>query len=85
MSAKAKRAAVPYPVRAPMVAWYLAMLLLIQLSACAGVDVVRLINATFAPKAFVENVEVLEQEPARAHVRLAVIHVYDPSLSFARM
>ena len=74
-----------YRVRVPTVVRYLAMLLLIQVCACAGVDVVRLTNATFASKAFVKNVEVLEQESVRPHARLAVLHMDDPSLSFARM
>lgn len=64
---------------------YLAILLLMQVSACAGVDVVRLTNETFPPKASVEDVDVLEQEPSRPHIRLAELHMDDPSLSFARM
>lgn len=68
-----------------MVVGCLAMLLLTQVSACASVDVVRLTNARFSPKASVEEVEVLEQEPARPYVRLAELHMEDPSLSFAHM
>ena len=78
-------AAATYQVRASMIIGFLAMLLLLQMSACASVDVVRLTNATFSPKPSVEDVEVLEQEPARSHVRLAELHMDDPSLSFARM
>jgi hypothetical protein len=68
-----------------MIVGFLAMLLLMQMSACASVDVVRLTNATFSPNASVEDVEVLEQEPTRPHVRLAKLHIDDASLSFARM
>jgi len=39
----------------------------------------------YASKACVKNVEVLEQESARLHVRLAVLHMDDLSLRFARM
>lgn len=68
-----------------MVVGFLAMLLPTQVSACASVDVVRLTNATFSPKASVEAVEVVDQEPARPHVRLAERHMEDSSLGFAHM
>ena len=68
-----------------MAVGFLTMLLLTQVFACASVDVVRLTNAKFSPKASVEDVEVLDQEPARPHIRLAELHMEDPSLSFARM
>lgn len=68
-----------------MVVGFLAIVLLTQGSACVSVDVVRLTNARFAPKASGEDVEVLDQEPARPFVRLAELHMEDLSLSFARM
>lgn len=72
-------------VRASMTIRFLALLLLTQVSACASVDMVRLTNATFSQKASGVDVEVLEQEPTRPHVRLAELHMDDPSLSFVRM
>lgn len=72
-------------VRASMTIRFLAMLLLTQVSACAGVDMVRLTNATFSPKASGVDVEVLVQEPVLPHVPLAELHMGDPSLGCTRM
>ncbi len=63
----------------------LTLLLLTLLPSCSGVDVMRLTSATFPPKASVEEVEVLEQAPVRPFLRLAELHMDDPSMSFARM
>ncbi len=63
----------------------LAGLMMWQLAACAGVDVVRLTSATFPSKSSSEEVEVLEQEPTRPHVRIAQLHIDDSSSSFKRM
>lgn len=68
-----------------MIVRFLAILLLMPVSACASVGVVRLTDATVAPIASVEDVEVLEQEPACPYVRLTELHMDDPLLSFARM
>jgi hypothetical protein len=68
-----------------MVARYPAMLLLIQVSACAGVDIVRLTNATCSAKPSVEDIVVLNQAPDPPHARLVELHMEDLSVSFARM
>ena len=51
------------PGTSSMVVEVLGMLLLIQVSACTGMDMVRLTSATCSPKASVEDVAVLNQSP----------------------
>ena len=63
----------------------LALLTFVQSAACAGVDVMRLTGKTFPPKPSVDDVELLDREPARPHIRLAVLRMEDSSMSFARM
>jgi len=52
--------------------WCVAAILFgIGVSACAGVDVLRLTDRTFPPKASADDVEILERKPAASYTALA--------------
>ncbi|MEW6544311.1 MAG: hypothetical protein AB1411_11945 [Nitrospirota bacterium] len=63
----------------------LAVLFGAGLTGCAGVDTMRLTNATFPPKASVEEVEVLDQVPKCPHAQLAELSMDDDSSGFGTM
>lgn len=53
--------------------------------SCTSVDVVRLTNQTFPPKASTSEVEVLDRKPPCPMVRLALLEIDESSSSFHRM
>lgn len=55
------------------------------LVSCSSVDVVRLTNETFPPKASTEEVEVLEHDPACPSIRLALLQMEGSDASFQEM
>lgn len=62
-----------------------ALALSLLLVSCSSVDVVRLTNETFPPKASTEQVELLEHEPACPSIRLALLQMEGSDTSFQDM
>jgi hypothetical protein len=54
-------------------------------SACASVDTILLTSSTFPPKASVDEVAVLDREPARPHLDIAELRIGDDWLSFSSL
>jgi hypothetical protein len=54
-------------------------------SACASVDTILLTSNTFPPKESVDEVAVLDQEPARPHLHIAELRIGDDWLSFSSL
>lgn len=55
------------------------------LTACASVDVLRLTQQTFAPKASADEVDVLDHVPAQSYIELADLSMTDSSTGVERM
>jgi hypothetical protein len=62
-----------------------ALMISLTLTACASVDVVRLTNQTYPSKASAKEVEVLQTEPTRPHIRIAELSLSDSDTSFEKM
>jgi hypothetical protein len=54
------------------------------IGGCVSVDTVRLTSQTFPPKHSIQEVEVLELTPKRAHVAIAQLSVEDEAVSFGK-
>ena len=54
------------------------------IGGCVSVDTVRLTSQTFPPKHSVQEVEVLAENPKRAHIALAQLSVEDEAVSFGK-
>ncbi len=63
----------------------IAAVLSVGFAACASVDTIRLTSETFPPKASVDEVEVLEHDPARPYIAIAELRVGDSWLSFGSL
>lgn len=68
-----------------VVQYVLVGLVSLPVMACASVDVVRLTSQTFPPKDSADQVEALDREPTRAHLRLAELRLADTGMGFDDM
>jgi len=54
------------------------------IGGCTSVDTIRLTSQTFPPKHSIQEVEVLAENPKRAHVALAQLSVQDEAISYEK-